>query len=117
MQFSFNFLAENMDQCTSPQPVDPARIFSGDKEGMDRSTVPHEGMIKVIPCPAFDIAKLQRRSSSIELQTCNGDAFNLLRVQEGNPENEYDLIPGKYEGTSESEWRCCDNSTTQPDVL
>lgn len=59
-----------------------------------------ECAIKVIDYPAIDLTKVHRKSSTIELQTAEGGTFSMKKVQEDNPENEYDLIPGKYEGIS-----------------
>jgi hypothetical protein len=52
-----------------------------------------------------DLAALQRRSTipsattTVELKTASGGVLSLRRVREENPEDAYDLVPGKYEGT------------------
>ena len=57
------------------------------------------GGIRVIECPdVADLHSKQSCSSVIELQTANGTPFRMWKVLEDNPENEYDLLPGKYEG-------------------
>jgi hypothetical protein len=96
MQFSFNFLSEETEtgQQDLSQAIHPAHTSSF----ADSSDSSLEGMIKVIECPPFEAAILQRKTTTLPLQTLNGTTFNLLKVQEDSPENEYDLIPGKYEG-------------------
>jgi hypothetical protein len=96
MQFSFNFLSGDGEPIPSIQETteDIADVSSDDTS-----------RVIDIPCPSLSVARIRAHSSTLALQSSNGAYFNLLRVQEQNPEKEYDLIPGKYEGGSKI-WEC-----------
>jgi hypothetical protein len=113
MQFSFNFLPDEQPPQTQAQAQTqaqhPAPIWNTEGEGGVESqeqsgTHVEERALKVIARPHLDLAALQRRSTipsattTVELKTASGGVLSLRRVREENPEDAYDLVPGKYEG-------------------
>lgn len=97
MQFSFNFQADDNQQEAEQSVVSNDDIMSSAEMSTGGDTA--SGRIHSIECPVLNIGKIQRNASTIEFQKENGGIFKLHRVQAHNPEKEYDLIPGRYEGT------------------
>ena len=103
MSFSFDFFSEESQQQRVDEEQQEEGSHGHESINTDTSDCSNKEHLLDINCPNFsdgELLALRDKASVIPLKKSDGSTCELLKVPESNPENEYDLIPGKYEGES-----------------
>lgn len=105
MQFSFNFIPETESQDAAPvRNKEKGLNCESEKIDVEHEQQEHKNL-RVIPPGDYQDTCRYKCSSALKFDCSLGKDFTLYKVKEENPEREYDLIPGKYEGGSKV-WEC-----------